>query len=53
MKKRILSSLILYLGIALVYFLKSFMNMSLIASLIISAIFIFVGVLIVENYYDK
>lgn len=53
MKKRILTSLITVLGIALSSFLKNYMNVSLVMSLIISSIFIILGVLMIEFRYNK
>ena len=53
MKKRILTSLITVLGIALFSFLKNHMNVSLVMSVVISSIFIVLGVLIIEFRYNK
>ena len=53
MKKRILISLITVLGIALSTFLKNYMNVSLVMSVVISCIFIVLGVFIIESRYNK
>ena len=53
MKKRILISLITVLGIALSTFLKNYMNVSLVMSVVISSIFIVLGVFIIESRYNK
>lgn len=53
MKKRILISLITILGIALLSFLKNDMNVSLVMSVIISSIFIILGVFMIEFRYNK
>lgn len=53
MKKRLLTSLITVLGIALFSFLKNYMNVSLVMSVVISSIFIVLGVLMIEFRYNK
>ena len=53
MKKRLLTSLITLLGIALFSFLKNYMNVSLVMSVVISSIFIVLGVLMIEFRYNK
>lgn len=53
MKKRLLTSLITVLGIALFSFLKNYMNVSLVMSAVISCIFIVLGVLMIEFRYNK
>ena len=53
MKKRLLTSLITVLGIALFSFLKNYMNVSLVMSVVISTIFIVLGVLMIEFRYNK
>ena len=53
MKKRILTSLITVLGVALFSFLKNYMNVSLVMSVIISSIFIILGGFMIEFRYDK
>ena len=53
MKKRILTSLITVLGVALFSFLKNYMNVSLVMSVVISSIFIVLGVFIIESRYNK
>ena len=53
MKKRLLTSLITLLGIALFSFLKNYMNVSLVMSVIISSIFIILSVLMIEFRYNK
>ena len=53
MKKKILTSLITVLGIALSTFLKNYMNVSLVMSVVISSIFIVLGVFIIESRYNK
>ena len=53
MKKRLLTSLITVLGIALLTFLKNYMNVSLVMSVAISSIFIVLGVFIIEFRYNK
>ena len=53
MKKRILISLITVLGIALSSFLKNYMNVSLVMSVVISSIFIVLSVFMIEFRYNK
>lgn len=53
MKKRILTSLITVLGVALFSFLKNYMNVSLVMSAVISCIFIVLGVFMIEFRYNK
>ena len=53
MKKRLLTSLITVLGIALFSFLKNYMNVSLVMSVVISSILIVLGVFIIEFRYNK
>ena len=53
MKKRILTSLITFLGIALFSYLKNYMNVSLAMSALVSSIFIILGVLMIEFRYNK
>lgn len=53
MKKRLLTSLITVLGVALFSFLKNYMNVSLVMSGVISSIFIVLGVLFIEFRYNK
>ena len=53
MKKRILISLITVLGIALSSFLKNYMNLSLVMSVITSSIFIVLSVFMIEFRYNK
>ena len=53
MKKRLLTSLITVLGIVLFSFLKNYMNVSLVMSVIISSIFIILSVLMIEFRYNK
>ena len=53
MKKRLLTSLITFLGIALFSFLKNYMDVSLVMSLVISSIFIILGVFMIEFRCDK
>lgn len=53
MKKRILTSLITVLGVALLSFLKNYMNVSLAMSALVSSIFIILGVLMIEFRYNK
>ena len=53
MKKRLLTSLITVLGVALLSFLKNYMNVSLVMSVIISSIFIILSVLMIEFRYNK
>lgn len=53
MKKRLLTSLITVLGIALSSFLKNYMNVSLVMSVVISSILIVLGVFIIEFRYNK
>lgn len=53
MKKRLLTSLITVLGVALLSFLKNYMNVSLVMSVVISSIFIVLGVLMIEFRYNK
>lgn len=53
MKKRILISLITALGIALFSYLKNYMNVSLVMSVITSSVFIILGVLMIEFRYNK
>ena len=53
MKKRLLTSLITVLGVALFSFLKNYMNVSLVMSVVISSIFIVLGVLFIEFRYNK
>lgn len=53
MKKRLLTSLITFLGIALFSFLKNYMNVSLVISVIISLIFIILGIFMIEFLYNK
>ena len=53
MKKRLLTSLITVLGIALSSFLKNYMNVSLVMSAVISSIFIILGVFMIEFRYNK
>ena len=53
MKKRILTSMITVLGVALFSFLKNYMNVSLVMSVVISSIFIVLGVFIIESRYNK
>ena len=48
MKKRILTSMITVLGVALFSFLKNYMNVSLVMSAVISCIFIVLGVFMIE-----
>ena len=53
MKKRILTSLITVLGVALFSFLKNYMNASLVMSAVISYIFIVLGVFMIEFRCNK
>ena len=53
MKKRILTSLITVLGVALFSFLKNYMNVSLVMSTVISSVFIILGGFMIEFRYDK
>ena len=53
MKKRLLTSFITVLGVALFSFLKNYMNVSLVMSVVISSIFIVLGVLFIEFRYNK
>lgn len=53
MKKRLLTSLITVLGVALLSFLKNYMNVSLVMSAVISSIFIILGVFMIEFHYNK
>ncbi len=53
MKKRLLTSLITVLGVALLSFLKNYMNVSLVMSAVISSVFIVLGVLMIEFRYNK
>lgn len=53
MKKRILTSLITVLGVALFSFLKNYMNVSLVMSAVISCIFIVLGVFMIEFRCNK
>ena len=53
MKKRLLTSLITVLGIALFSFLKNYMNVSLVMSAVISSVFIILGGFMIEFRYDK
>ncbi len=53
MKKRLLTSLITALGIALFSFLKNYMDVSLVMSVVISSIFIILAVLFIEFRYNK
>ena len=53
MKKRLLTSLIPVLGVALLSFLKNYMNVSLVMSAVISSIFIILGVFMIEFRYNK
>ena len=53
MKKRLLTSLITFLGIALFSFLKNYMDVSLVMSLVISSICIILGVFMIEFRYNK
>lgn len=53
MKKRLLTSLITVLGISLFSFLKNYMNVSLVMSVIISLIFIILGVFMIEFRCNK
>ena len=53
MKKRLLTSLITVLGIALFSFLKNYMNVSLVMSAVISCIFIVLGVFMIEFRCNK
>ena len=53
MKKRILTSLITVLGIALFSFLKNYMNVSLVMSAVISSVFIVLGVFMIEFRCNK
>lgn len=53
MKKRLLTSLITVLGVALFSFLKNYMNVSLIMSALVSSIFIILSVLMIEFRYNK
>ncbi len=53
MKKRLLTSLITVLGVALLSFLKNYMNVSLAMSALVSSIFIILGVLMIEFRYNK
>ena len=53
MKKRLLTSLITGLGVALLSFLKNYMNVSLVMSAVISSIFIILGVFMIEFRYNK
>lgn len=53
MKKRLLTSLITVLGVALLSFLKNYMNVSLVMSAVISSIFIILGVFMIEFRYNK
>ena len=53
MKKRLLTSLITVLGIALFSFLKNHMNVSLIMSALVSSIFIILGVFMIEFKCNK
>lgn len=53
MKKRLLTSLITVLGVALFSFLKNYMNVSLVMSALVSSIFIILGVLMIEFRYNK
>ena len=53
MKKRLLTSLITVLGRALLTVLKNYMNVSLVMSVVISSIFIVLGVFMIEFRYNK
>ena len=53
MKKRLLTSLITVLGIALSSFLKNYMNVSLVMSALVSSIFIILGVFMIEFKCNK
>ena len=53
MKKRLLTSLITVLGVALLSFLKNYMNVSLVMSAVISSIFIILGIFMIEFRYNK
>ena len=53
MKKRLLTSLITVLGVALFSFLKNYMNVSLVMSAVISSVFIILGGFVIEFRYDK
>ena len=53
MKKRILTSLITVLGVALFSFLKNYMNVSLVMSALVSSIFIILGVFMIEFKCNK
>ena len=53
MKKRILTSLITVLGVALFSFLKNYMNASLVMSAVISSVFIVLGVFMIEFRCNK
>ena len=53
MKKRLLTSLITVLGVALLSFLKNYMNVSLVMSAVISSVFIVLSVLMIEFRYNK
>ena len=53
MKKRLLTSLITVLGIALSSFLKNYMNVSLVMSVVISSILIVLGVFMIEFRCNK
>ena len=53
MKKRLLTSLITVLGVALLSFLKNYMNVSLVMSAVISSIFIILGVFMIEFRYNN
>ena len=53
MKKRLLTSLITVLGVALLSFLKNYMNVSLVMSAVISSVFIVLGVFMIEFRCNK
>ena len=53
MKKRLLTSLITVLGIALFSFLKNYMNVSLVMSVVISSIFLILGGFMIEFRCNK
>ena len=53
MKKRLLTSLITVLGVALFSFLKNYMNVSLVMSALVSSIFIILGVFMIEFKCNK
>lgn len=49
MKKKTISRFIVVVGIALMFFLQNYTKMSLMMSVIISTVFIFLAVIIVES----